>query len=65
MALPNSRFGEMLRKNQQRKSNNWDMGTTDAGAATALSLAPFKASVESYSDEFSQVNFIAFEISYE
>lgn len=57
MALPNSRFGEMLRRNLQRKSGNWsDVGSlNDAGAATALSLAPFQASVDSYSDEFSQV----------
>lgn len=57
MALPNSRFGEMLRRNLQRKSgSNWsDVGTHEAGAATALSLAPFQASVSSYSDEFHQV----------
>lgn len=57
MALPNSRFAEMLRRNVQRRGNNsnWGMGTQEAGAATALSLAPFKSTVDSYSDEFSQV----------
>lgn len=59
MALPNSRFAEMLRRNLHRRGNsgsNWDMGTQEAGAATALSLAPFKSTVDSYSDDFSQVN---------
>lgn len=57
MALPNSRFAEMLRRNLQRRgsNSNWDMGTQEAGAATALSLAPFKSTVDSYSDDFSQV----------
>lgn len=57
MALPNSRFAEMLRRNLHRRGNNsnWDMGTQEAGAATALSLAPFKSTVDSYSDDFNQV----------
>lgn len=61
MALPNSQFAEMLRRNMQRRcasNSNWGMGTQEAGAATALSLAPFKSTVDSYSDEFNQVNAI-------
>lgn len=59
MALPNSQFAEMLRRNLQRRGkydSNWDMGTQEAGVATALSLAPFKSTVDSYSDEFNQPN---------
>lgn len=54
LALPNSRFAEMLR---QRKAGggNWNLGTQDAGVATALSLAPFQSTTESYSDEYNQV----------
>lgn len=67
MALPNSRFAEMLRNNKNRRSGagNWDLG---GEAATALSLAPFKAATDNiYSDDYSQVilpfcqlNFCAF-----
>lgn len=52
MALPNSRFGEMLRKNLHRKGNNWDVSSHEAGAATALSLAPFRSATHSDSDNF-------------
>lgn len=57
MALPNSRFAEMLRRRRQQ-GRNWDMGTQDAGAATALSLAPFQATTDSYTDEYNKVNFL-------
>lgn len=57
MALPNSRFGEMLRRNLQRKGNNWDMSSHEAGAATALSLAPFRSTSDSYSDAFQVISF--------
>lgn len=53
MALPNSRFAEMLRQKKQGK--NWELGSHDAGAATALSLAPFQGATDSYSDEFNKV----------
>lgn len=58
MALPNSRFAEMLRRNLNRKSgsSNWDLGSPEAGAA--LSLAPFQAATDSiFSDQYNQVNF--------
>lgn len=57
MALPNSRFAEMLRRNLNRKSggSNWDLGNQEAGAAM-LALAPFQAATDSiYTDEYSQV----------
>lgn len=56
LALPNSRFAELLR---QRKAGggNWNLGRQDAGVATALSLAPFQSTTETYSDEYNQVNF--------
>lgn len=61
MALPNSRFAEMLRRNQQRRQGrNWDLGSQDAGAATALSLAPFQGATDSYSDDYNQVNLLTF-----
>lgn len=67
MGLPNSRFAEMLRRNAHRRGNNssnWEMGTQEAGAATALSLAPFKSTVDSYSDEFSQVIILSISIPF-
>lgn len=56
MALPNSRFAEMLRRNLNRKTNQWDVGRQEAGAATALSLAPFQSATSSNSDHLNQVN---------
>lgn len=49
MALPNSRFAEMVRRRKGGK--NWDLGSQDV----ALSLAPFQSTTDSYSDEYSQV----------
>lgn len=57
LALPNSRFAEMLRRNMQRRQgNNWDLSQHDAGAATALSLAPFQGATDGYTNEYNQVN---------
>lgn len=56
MALPNSRFAEMLRNNKNRKGGkNWNLGTQEAGAATAMSLAPFQSTTTTYSDEYNKV----------
>ncbi|XP_055320092.1 OCIA domain-containing protein 1 [Sitodiplosis mosellana] len=54
MAIPNSRFAEMLRR--RKGGSNWDLGPQDAGVATALSLAPFQSATDSYSDEYGQPN---------
>lgn len=55
MNLPGSRFAELLRKSKRYASNasSWNDAVTintDAGVATALSLAPF----QSFSDRSSE-----------
>lgn len=48
LALPNSKFAEMLRQRLNRSDKKWN--STDAGVATAFSLAPFQSSTDAYLD---------------
>lgn len=48
LALPNSKFAELLRQRLNRSNKKWD--STDAGVATAFSLAPFQSNTDAYSD---------------
>lgn len=52
MALPNSKFAEILRQ-KNRKCNAWER--SEAGAA--MMTAPFQSATSNYSDEFGQVSF--------
>lgn len=56
MALPNSKFAEMLRRRSRKYNQHADETfSTDAGFATALTLAPLQPGLHNYSDDFNQV----------